>query len=398
MMDKRDVSSISEDHRIGEIAQYIDMMLQSMVLTLKEDDHNQKFVKQKIVGVLKEYTQLLFSQQTSFNSAITPAMGKANELLNELLNSSRDLRTATSDLEKDKQVHAHLIHQLAQTVSDQDNKIDQLMQLFNNSDKARMESERQLAHENQLLQNEMENIKAVLGKLEDYNVLQNNQPTYYMKSYAQSGEDAILDYIIRVNRIPYDKVTYIDLGANHAKNLSNTYFFYSKGAKGVIVEANPALISDLTFYRNRDIILNNCVDIETGKQVDFYIMNVDGLSTISPESAEEMCRINPELKVIDKKTLKTVSYNYIVENYLGATPTILSIDLEGKDMEVLQSINFEKYRPFLIIVEMIEYDTKLAYSTKNNEIVAYMKSLGYDEYAFTGINSIFIDRNRLESR
>lgn len=396
-MDKRDVSGISEDHRIGEISLYIDKMLQSTILTLKEDDYNQKFIKQKIVGVLKEYTQIVLSQQTSFNSAITPAMGKTNELLNELLNSSRDLKTATSDLEKNKQIQQQLINQLAQTVRDQDKKIDQMMQLFNNSDKERVDTERQIAHENQLLQNEMENIKSVLGKLEDYNVLQHNQPTYYMKSYAQSGEDAILDYIIRVNRIPYDKVTYIDLGANHAKNLSNTYFLYSKGAKGVIVEANPALISDLTFYRNRDIILNNCVDIETGKQVDFYIMNVDGLSTISAESAEEMCRINPELKVIDKKTLITVNYNYIVENYLGATPTILSIDLEGKDMEVLQSINFEKYRPLLILVEMIEYDTKLAYSTKNNEVVTYMKSQGYDEYAFTGINSIFIDKSRSES-
>ena len=48
----------------------------------------------------------------------------------------------------------------------------------------------------------------------------------------------------------------------------------------------------------------------------------------------------------------------------------------------------------IMIIEMIPYSKELVRGQKDTELLEYVKSKGYDEYAFTGINSIFIDRSR----
>ena len=65
-------------------------------------------------------------------------------------------------------------------------------------------------------------------------------------------------------------------------------------------------------------------------------------------------------------------------------------------LEILESINFEKYRPLIIIAEMIEYKPTLVISKKNKETLDFMEKNEYIEYAFTGINSIFIDKKQIE--
>ena len=76
---------------------------------------------------------------------------------------------------------------------------------------------------------------------------------------------------------------------------------------------------------------------------------------------------------------------------LGGAPKILNLDIEGMEMEILRSIDFDKYRPTAMIIEMIPYSKQLVAGQKNQEILRFMQEKGYVEYAFTGINSIFLD-------
>ena len=76
---------------------------------------------------------------------------------------------------------------------------------------------------------------------------------------------------------------------------------------------------------------------------------------------------------------------------MHAVPVLVNIDIEGMEMEILRSIDFAKYRPLVLILEMIPYSKKLPVGQKNPEILAFLQEKGYVEYAFTGINSIFID-------
>lgn len=390
-------NSHKNTHYLGEIYPFLKVMEENKNNNAHRYLHSHRkligssivFAKKVVRKLLKWYINPITLQQTSFNNAATSAIGKISKLIEEIIGK---LDASNSKCE------------------DYDEKIQQLQNQYNELSKKVLQTEQkymaqfdQLQTQNNELVENMFRIQEKHNKLigqVDLDTLTCEQTYNFFdkKTYGQSGEDSILAYILHVLGIPFEAISYIDLGANHAKEMSNTFYFYSFGAKGVLVEANPDLIPELKFYRDRDLILNNVVDIEDDKEVDFYILSGDGLSTPDYESAKNFCEINPSIEIVNKKVLKTITYNTIVEQFLGQSPTILSIDIEGKDLEILKSMNLEEYRPLLIVTEMIIYDTKLNYHTKNKDITSYLDSMDYDEYAFTGINSIFIDRRFLEER
>lgn len=215
-------------------------------------------------------------------------------------------------------------------------------------------------------------------------------------SYSQSGEDAIAAYVLRFLGKAPGEVTYLDLGANHAKELSNTYCFYRLGARGVLVEANPELIPELVRTRPDDIVLNAVVGERSGETLDFYVLNGDGLSTVSLEDAQKACQLNPELTIKAKYEVESCTANEILEKHFTAAPDILSVDLEGLDETILRSIDYERYSPGIIILENIPYTPLLSVDQREYGCVDFLHGKGYTEYAFTGINSIFVLKKIVE--
>ena len=216
------------------------------------------------------------------------------------------------------------------------------------------------------------------------------------QTVAQSGEDAIIAYILMVLGINYKDEYYLDLGANHARELSNTYMLYKNGMRGVLVEANPDLIDELKFYRGEDIVINKCIANETNKKIKFYVMSGNGLSSSDLEAVNEAMAKNPSLTITDIIDVESITVNDILEQYFDRAPLILNIDIEGLEEEILRTIDYEKYAPKLVIVERIEYDTTIATKKRADDIQKIMEEKGYFEYAFTGINSIFINQKWLK--
>lgn len=214
-------------------------------------------------------------------------------------------------------------------------------------------------------------------------------------TYSQAGEDAILAYLFAVLQIPFSRCTYLDLGANRPKEMSNTYFFYEQGASGTLVEANPALIPALEEERKGDTILNRCIAPVSGQRIPFHVMNVDGLST--PGDVTELLAENPELRVLETVEVETISVNDLLRQ-MPEPPVLVNVDIEGMEMEILQSFDFEHYRPLVLILEMIPYGKGLSIGQKNVEIQRFLEYNDYIEYAFTGINSIFVDTRQLDRK
>lgn len=359
-----------------------------------------RFIKKIIRKLIKWYVNPIIKQQSDFNINTKSTFNLTSELLTQInmqmqeftneimvlknykIEAERQNLFTNEQIEKQNREYIEILLKLSEL-----EKETEIIQSRNNDLVSRLleyEKEHQLSRK---YHNE------IIDKLTKYDsILIDDNNFFNKKTYGQAGEDSILAYILKVLGITEQDTSYIDLGANHAKEMSNTFYFYENGAKGILVEANPELIPELKFYRNRDLILNYVVDTVDDTEVDFYILSGDGLSTPDYEAAKSFCEINPSIKIVDKKLIKTISYNSIVEKYLGKSPTILSIDIEGKELDILNSINFDNNRPLLIVIEMISYDTKLNYNTKNYEVLAFLESKGYEEYAFTGINSIFIDK------
>ena len=243
----------------------------------------------------------------------------------------------------------------------------------------------EISHRTELVENALREAHILPGGLKLFN----------KKTYSQAGEDAILLYACAMLGIPLHECSYLDLGANKPVEMSNTYFFYEQGARGVLLEASPLLIPDLKKQRSGDIILNQAVSGTSGETVTFNILNLDGLSRIGDVS--EILEQNPAAKLEKSIEIETICYNDIIKNYFDSkAPVILNLDIEGLEMQILESMDLEHYRPLFMIIEMIPYSQKLTAGIKNAELLNYLESRNYIEYAFTGINSIFIDKLQYE--
>lgn len=278
---------------------------------------------------------------------------------------------------------------IEQLASAETNLHDQISELERSNDELRQELQKELAGVYKKLDQYMENMEMIeksgICKLPS---LVNDSS---IKSYAQSGEDAIVLYIFSNLQVNLQKATYLDLGANHAKALSNTYALYEKGMRGVLLEANPALIPELKLSRSEDIIVHKCLTQKSGQSVTFYVLSGDGLSTADRKAAEKIVAENPQITIVEEVEVETVTIQELFDQYFAESPTLLNIDLEGMEWDILTQMDFTKIRPLVIIVEMIDYSAMINAGSKNGQILRLMKENNYIEYAFTGINSIFVD-------
>tara|TARA_B110000037_G_scaffold127467_1_gene145014 strand:- start:214 stop:915 length:702 start_codon:yes stop_codon:yes gene_type:complete len=214
---------------------------------------------------------------------------------------------------------------------------------------------------------------------------------YTRKSFSQFGEDLILEQALDI--IKDKNISYLDIGANHPYFLSNTYYFYSKGSYGTLIEPDPKLFRILKKKRPLDNVLN--IGVGFGNKIvnaKLYIMSNPALNTFSFEEAK---RIETETKdkIIYDINMELIPINFILED-LRSLPSFISIDVEGLDYQILESINFQKYRPALICAETLTYQP-LTGGVKIKEIINLMKKKKYKLFADTRLNTIFIDENRL---
>ena len=81
------------------------------------------------------------------------------------------------------------------------------------------------------------------------------------------------------------------------------------------------------------------------------------------------------------KKIKLTTLSNILETYLdNKFPDFMSIDVEGMDFQILQSIDFEKSFPKIICVEAAEYSPTGA-GARRNELIDFLVTKGYYEYA-----------------
>lgn len=209
----------------------------------------------------------------------------------------------------------------------------------------------------------------------------------YKKSYSQCGEDLLIKYIFNLRGI--SKPSYLDVGANDPYFLSNTALFYQSGSRGINIEANPNLLEKFNSKRSQDINLNIGIS-DKEEELDFYMMKDNTLSTFSKEECDFMVSSGKELSEV--KRIKLVTIQSVLERHFdGRFPDFLSIDVEGLDFQILQSIDFLMVKPKVICVEAAEY-SPIGAGTRRSELIDFLVSKGYYEYANTNLNAIMVER------
>ncbi len=207
-------------------------------------------------------------------------------------------------------------------------------------------------------------------------------------SYSQAGEDVVIDFLL--TQLNILTPTYLELGVFLGETHSNTFKFYNRGSKGVLVEADGTLIESIKNARPNDIVLNVGVGIDKQEEADFYIFDNQGLNTFSRVEAQSKQKSGlNKIKKIIKVPLLPI--NTIIENNFVQRPDFLSIDIEGLDLEVLKTLDFEKFPIPIICAETCMYSENHI-KEKDHRIEIFLSSKGYFIYADTYINTIFVNK------
>lgn len=210
---------------------------------------------------------------------------------------------------------------------------------------------------------------------------------YIMGSFSQRGEDIIINKYFKGKR-----GFYVDVGASHPSRLSNTKLLYDNSWCGINIEPNVQKIELFLAERTRDINLNIGIGKKNGKAI-FYEFEASGLSTFSKDRAETL--IKEGYKLRRKLDIPIRRLDYILEKNVEGNIDFMSIDTEGYDIDVLQSNNWNKFRPKLICIETIDFTDLLkngGLSSHKKEIDEFLWKKGYREYCHTDLNTIYIDK------
>lgn len=200
-------------------------------------------------------------------------------------------------------------------------------------------------------------------------------------SFSQEGEDIVIDRLLNYPPNGF----YVDIGAHHPMRFSNTFKFYLRGWSGINVEPRPGSKIKFEKLRPRDLTFEIGISKVEG-ELTFYEFDEPALNTFSKDLAQERVSTTT-YKIIGKQTIATMPLTKFFERNIEKDQTIdlLSVDVEGLDLEVLESNDWKTYRPRLIVCEILNTDLS---KVEDSEIFKFLKQQNYVLVAKT-VNSVF---------
>lgn len=213
--------------------------------------------------------------------------------------------------------------------------------------------------------------------------------------YSQVYEDYILSAVFKDVSVG----SYIDVGASNPNKISVTKYFYLNGWQGINIEPMEHMYKLLSQDRPRDINLKVGVGDKVG-ELEFYQIfwnneNEDSvLSTFDRATA-----LDAEEKGFQYKTYKVpvTTLNNILTEYPMQLINFLKIDVEGFEKQVLDGLDFTKFRPEVFVIEATIPQTVVP-SHQGWESI--LLENGYAYQLFDGLNRYYLrkESNALQAK
>jgi len=217
-----------------------------------------------------------------------------------------------------------------------------------------------------------------------YNIYIRNFKFFFNNS--QFGEDKKILKLFKEKR----DGTYLDLGCFHPIRQNNTYLFHRLGWKGINIDLNPLTIELFNTARPEDI--NICVAISGKKELKslFFDHELSSLNTINKNHTLFLKKAFNKIS-LKKRKVKTDTLSNILKKHKINSIDFMNIDIEGNELEVLKTINFNKIDIKVICIEIVNYEL---YSDKikinKNKIFNILKKNKYNLKFKTFVNYIFV--------
>ena len=202
---------------------------------------------------------------------------------------------------------------------------------------------------------------------------------YWNEKYlSQAGQDKIIkDHFFKGKKDGF----FVEIGAYDGLRGSNCFHFEKYlNWQGIAIEASLIQFEDLKKNRKCQLINKALSSIE--KEVEFVEV-IEGLTQMSGINNEIFQKNNKNLISKDtksktkNKTIKTTTFDKVIPK--GRKIDYLSIDIEGEELDLLKSINFDNYEINVISVENNipkDQNFKIFFNDKNFE---FFDRIGQDE-------------------
>lgn len=194
-------------------------------------------------------------------------------------------------------------------------------------------------------------------------------------SYSQEGEDLLLDRLFGAQSAGF----FVDVGAHHPTRFSNTYLLYRRGWRGLNIDPTPGSMEEFERVRPRDINLEVAVSSVEGER-SFHLFDEPALNSLDEGLSRERAR-SSNYSLRKTITVAAIPLRQILETHLPHSVDgidLMSIDVEGHDMDVLRSNDWERFRPRILLIEML--DSSLDDIDQREEVV-FLRGCGYRIYA-----------------
>ena len=179
------------------------------------------------------------------------------------------------------------------------------------------------------------------------------------------------DHIFRDKKIGF----FIDVGCHHPFLNNNTYQLYKRGWTGINVDLDFNSIEMFNFFRPKDTNIQSAISNSSEEKELYFFHNRSAVNTLSKENGA---------KAKEVKKIYTTTLNEIIANskFNNSEIDFISIDVEGSEIDVLEGLDFNKYKPKLVVLELINLKIKEFYHQKienilNSKLNKFMESKNY---------------------
>jgi FkbM family methyltransferase len=206
------------------------------------------------------------------------------------------------------------------------------------------------------------------------NIYLKNKYFIKKKSYAMDGEDLAIDQYIEKK----EKGFYVDIGAHHPIHRNNTQLLFNRGWEGINIDVNQFSIDLFNFLRPDDLNLLTAISDQEGEITFYYQKKFSQLNTTDKKIAHEHFNGNFNERLVKCQSIHNILIN---SKYKEVKIDFLNIDVEGAEMKVLRTLNFEIYDPKLICIEILGYrdldSMEREIRIKDDEIYRYLIEKNY---------------------
>jgi FkbM family methyltransferase len=202
-------------------------------------------------------------------------------------------------------------------------------------------------------------------------------------SYAQALEDVVLSRALR----QVEKGFWIDVGAHHPLHHSVTKSFSVRGWCGINIEPVSQWFAELVKDRPSDINLNLAASSFDG-MVELHEILGTGLSTTVKDVADRARGFPQTTITVPCRTLSSICAEHVRDDV-----HFLKIDVEGAERSVLEGCDFERFRPWIIVVEATEPLTTVQSHYAWDSILV---NADYDFSLFDGLNRFYVASERMD--